>query len=80
MNQRRAGEHFEVETHTVCEGWVNCWSVSDENGSAPQTFATKEEAEKELADFLNDAADMDYDRADYRIVRVTADGERTPEG
>jgi hypothetical protein len=42
---------FEVQTHTLCDGWVNCWS---EDGK-PLYFPTKEDAEAELSDFLEES-------------------------
>ena len=48
---------WEVRTFTLCDGWVNTWSIT-ENGQAPrpETFATREDAEAALADFLAETA------------------------
>ena len=66
---------YEVQTKTVCDGWVNCWT--DEN-EKPWTFSSRKEAQEELDEFLADvkeavaAGDMqeEYDPNDYRIVPV----------
>jgi hypothetical protein len=67
---------FEVQTYTICDGWVNCWTVDDE----PQYYDTREEAEAEIAEFLDDIAteiqlgvrkaDEGYSEEDYRVVEV----------
>lgn len=44
---------YEVQTYTVCDGWINTWHVDDE----PQFFDTVEEAKTELEDFLDDVAE-----------------------
>lgn len=48
---------WEVQTFTICEGWINTWTVC-KHGQEPtaQTFATREEAEAALAEFLDDLA------------------------
>jgi hypothetical protein len=68
--------HYEVQHHTHCQGWVNCWQVDDK----PQTFATREEAEAELAEYLAEIqveidsgereADQGYDASEFQIVEV----------
>jgi hypothetical protein len=49
---------FVVLTDTVCQGWVNCWSEDDK----PQTFATREEAQAELDEYIQDTLDMQRDQ------------------
>lgn len=47
---------YEVRQYTLCDGWVNTWS--DDKG--PMTFATVEEAQAEIDEFLADIqADID---------------------
>ena len=48
---------WEVQTFTLCEGWVNTWTVC-KHGQEPtaQPFETREEAEAALAEFLDDIA------------------------
>jgi len=73
---------YELQTWTLCDGWVNTWSVSDEAREAPETFATREDAQAALDEFLRDIqdeidagqreADEGYDLADFRIEEVAA--------
>jgi hypothetical protein len=73
---------YEVQTWTLCDGWVNTWTVSDEHGCRPETFATREAAMAALAEFLCDIQDeifagqrdpeFGYSRADLRAVAVPA--------
>lgn len=67
--EQSAGRRWEVQTHTVIDGWTNCWSDGD---GKPTTFATRAEAEKELKEFLDDvnSQGMGYDLEDYRVVEV----------
>jgi len=78
---------YEVLTYTLCDGWINCWSISEGNEEPrPQTFETREAAQAELNEFLQDvkdavaAGDMEeeYDPDDYMIQEVGARME--PEG
>jgi hypothetical protein len=80
---------YEVQTWTLCDGWINTWSVSDETGEAPETFATREEAQAALDEFLRDiqdeieggqrGADEGYDPADFRVEEVQQDPPRRME-
>ena len=73
---------YEVQTWTLCDGWINTWSVSDETGEAPETFATQKEAQAALDEFLLDIQseidagqrdpDEGYDPADFLIAEVAA--------
>ena len=80
MNKR-----YEVQTWTLCDGWINTWSISEEVGvniftDVPETFATKEDAQQALDEFLSDiqseidagqrAADEGYQVEDFRIEEV----------
>lgn len=73
---------WEVQHCTLCDGWINCWTVEEEGADAvPQTLPTRKDAEKELAYFLREIAeeieygerdpDSGYDPEEYRIVQVT---------
>lgn len=73
---------WEVQHLTLCEGWINCWTVEEEGADAvPQTFPTLKDAEEELAYFLREIAeeiergerhpDNGYDPEEYRIEEVT---------
>lgn len=47
--------YYEVHHYTLCQGWVNTWSVIDENNvSTPQTFKTREEAQAAIDEFLRE--------------------------
>jgi len=66
---------YEVQTYTLCQGWVNLWT---DKGSTLVTFATREEAQAELQDFLGELTRAvqlghldDFNPDDYRI-EVTA--------
>lgn len=72
---------FQVQQHTLCDGWINTWSVIEADGTqTPQTFASYAEAKAELAEFLDDiAADIEtgdrgensgFEREEFRIVPV----------
>lgn len=54
---------WQVETG-MAYGWENCWHVDD----VLQTFATKEEAEAELREFLIDFPTKDA--GDYRVTQI----------
>jgi len=44
-----------VLTNTLCDGWVNTWTVSEPGQpERPEIFATREEAEQALADYLDE--------------------------
>jgi len=65
---------YEVQHFTICDGWINCWSVDDH----PQYFASRAEARAELDEFFDDVAqeikggyrapDEAYHRDEFRIV------------
>ena len=68
---------YEVQHHTVCDGWVNVWHEYDDNhDQVPLTFDSFEEALEELDQHLyecdrafqyGDLATTE-NRNDYRIV------------
>ncbi len=70
---------YEVQTYTICEGWVNTWTIIEgDNDPVPHHFATRQEAQAELDELLNDiqqeiscgdrAPDRGYDAEEFRIV------------
>jgi len=77
---------FEVQTFTLCDGWINCWSVSDERGTRPETFSTQAEAQAEIDEFFQETElqievgerdpDDGYSRDEYQIVQIPADTYR----
>lgn len=69
---------YEVHIWTLCEGWVNCWMVTDEKGNEqPDTYPTIEAAQAEIDELFEDieneitsgerSPDDGFDREDYRI-------------
>ncbi len=74
---------YEIQTYTLCDGWVNTWMVIGEDGSAsPETFPTKIAAQDALDEFLAEiaeeiaigqrSADEGYDAEDFRITKAGA--------
>lgn len=68
---------WEVQTLTLCDGWVNTWTISRfGQAEQPETFASFVEAEQTLARFIEDAryaveaGDLTYppDPSEYRIA------------
>ena len=65
---------YQVQTYTLCDGWINTWSEDDEL----MTFNTLEQAEIALQDHLNDLAHAvqsgmeDFNPEDYRIEEIIA--------
>lgn len=67
--------HYEIQTFTLCDGWVNCWTFDDD---APITFNDKLEAEAYLVGYgveINEAhkcGDLSdpFNENDYRIVEA----------
>lgn len=74
---------FEIQHFTICDGWVNTWTVHFEDGSsAPETFPTEAEAMAALAEILAEIAeeiaarqrgeDEGYASDEFRIVKAGA--------
>ena len=79
------GKRYEVQTWTLCDGWINTWSMTQEVEDnifieVHEIFATRKEAQQALDEFLSDiqdeidagqrAADEGYDPHDFRIAMV----------
>lgn len=73
---------YEIQTFTLCDGWINTWRIIDQNNTeTPQTFATEAEARQALDEFLNEiqeeiaagqrSPDEGYSPDDFRIVPIT---------
>jgi hypothetical protein len=66
---------YEIQTFTLCDSWVNCWSFDD---GSPITFNDKLEAEAYLVGYgvdVNEAHRMGdlsdpFDENNYRIVEA----------
>jgi hypothetical protein len=49
---------YEVQTYTLCDGWINCWTTSKgDEEPVPETFATREDAEDALDQYLIECAE-----------------------
>lgn len=61
---------YEIQTFTVCDGWVNTWLSWDDKGNVvPETFDSYADASMELDDFLNnqhDAYEQGWMESKYR--------------
>ena len=67
---------YEVQIFTVCDGWVNTWTVDE----VLETFATRAEAQAALDEFLAEiqeeieagqrAPEEGYDPEEFRIAAV----------
>ena len=70
---------YEVQTYTICDGWVNTWTinkvVNKKLKNVPEVFNSFGEALEAIDEHLQEMEDegMDEDRNTYRIkfVEVT---------
>lgn len=68
---------YEVQTNTICNGWVNCWHEDGEllyfNSEMDAKNAIYDFVEEQkmgvIAGYLSDANDIE----DYRVVEVDCD-------
>jgi len=69
---------YEIHTWTLCQGWINCWTVTDENGhEVPDSYDTIKDAQAEIDELFDEIdqqiksgerePDEGYNREDYRI-------------
>ncbi len=71
---------FEVQTLSICDGWINSWFATDKKGTRPVTFASYAAAEAHINEYLDDVqleietgergADEGFDRNNFRIVEI----------
>ena len=69
---------YEVQTYTLCDGWINTSSYAEADGILhPETFTTAAEAQAALDEFFEDleeevaAGNMEnYHRSEFRIQHV----------
>jgi hypothetical protein len=45
---------YEVQEYTLCDGWVNNWSHTQDGSNEPTQFISREGAQAELDWFLKD--------------------------
>jgi hypothetical protein len=66
---------YEIQTFTLCDGFINTWSDDNEN---PLTFETLQAARKALAAYLWCTRHDSYNgvkrhaRDDFKVTEVTA--------
>ena len=74
----KTNNRFEVHTWTLCDGWINCWTVTDKHGNEqPDSYLTIKAAQAEIDEFFADIEadikagdrepDEGYDREEFRI-------------
>lgn len=71
---------WEVQHHTICQGWINCWSEEVDGESRPLRYANEAEACFALQSFLAEIAaeidagerdpDCGYEADEFRVVEV----------
>jgi hypothetical protein len=70
---------YEVQTYTLCDGWINTWSVEEDGISYPETFASRKEAEAALDVMADIQAEIDagerapdegYSCEEFAIVEI----------
>lgn len=69
---------YEVQTLNASDGWLNTWSVLDDNGkSVPQTFTSYGAAQKEINEHIADTkeaiedGDLDAVMDEFKIVPIS---------
>jgi|AntRauTorcE11898_2_1112593.scaffolds.fasta_scaffold139815_2 hypothetical protein len=74
---------YEIQHYTICDGWVNTWSIEHHDGRVePETFDSYEDAAAALDEFFAEIVDEivtgqrqpdeGYDRDEFRIVKAGA--------
>lgn len=60
---------YEIQTYTICDGWVNTWHDTQDGNYTPTVFKSFGEALEALDEHLEDleSANMAEDRDTYRI-------------
>jgi hypothetical protein len=72
---------WEVQHHTLADGWINTWTEENDQGEwVPTTYPTQEAAYFELAEFFREItlevetgerdADNIYDISEFRVVAI----------
>lgn len=70
---------YEIQTYTVCDGWINTWTVEQDNGnSEPEYFDSYEDAIDALDEFFDDVheayqqgwLETKYRPEEFRIAEV----------
>ena len=70
---------YEVQHFTLCDGWINCWTIENPDGSTElEYFDSFEQALEYLDGFLEDEQmeyeagniESPYERDEFRIVKL----------
>jgi hypothetical protein len=69
---------YEIQHYTLCDGWINTWTIEQDGDYEPEYFDTREDAEIALQDFLNDEheafqqgwIESKYGADEFRIVEI----------
>ena len=71
---------YEIQHFTLCDGWVNTWTIANEDGSTQlEYFNSKIEAQEALNEFLEDEylayvkgyTDSPFKENEFRIMEVS---------
>jgi hypothetical protein len=71
---------YEIQHFTLCDGWVNTWTIENEDGFTQlEYFNSKIEAQESLNEFLQDEyqayvmgfTDCPFKEEEFRIVEVS---------
>ena len=63
---------FEVQEHTICDGWVNTWhEYDDDNNEVPMTFDSFAEAVTEAANAIPKSTKETWDLANELKTLLT---------
>ena len=76
-------QHFEVQHHTIADGWVNCWTDIDVyDNETPSRYDTFKGAMDDLDDMFDEVEqdilmgfrdeDTRYNESEYRIVKFVS--------
>lgn len=76
---------YEVQTYTVCDGWMNTWHIHHDDGtSEPETFASYSAAWGAVMEFIEEIddeircgqreADEVYCLTEFRVWPVSVEG------
>ena len=61
---------FEVQTYTLCDGWINCWTDWDAEGNeSPSYYQTKISADEAIRECIDDAeaSGLEYSADEFRV-------------
>lgn len=59
---------YQVLTYTLCDGWINCWTITDDQGERLETFTTLSEAELALDEYIEEH-NAEFQETDDHLTR-----------